>query len=272
MRDARVTTLEHISKEDLTESWNRCWQGYYYNMTYSHNHLKAWLYLSHVSLQYSCAIYVGEKIVGFCLLSIDGADGWIAGTCIDPDYRRRGLFGLLMRAQVNIAKRLRLTKVYLEVLKQNNYALRVYQSVGFWIIRELNVYRVEKKVIDSKIIVEEFSLEPATLERYFKTRELFFSPSWQRKEGYLRRYKHSLAVMNLPGTAGALFAGENNIPLLDIWSLTSDGAEEVGSYLMSHLNSSFSLINQPQDWIVAYLSDRGISPNARQFEMCVVLS
>jgi Acetyltransferases len=266
-----MMTLDNISSEILTETWNRCWQGYFYDMKYSPEHLKVWLYLSHVSLEHSCAIFVEDKVVGFCLMSLDGSDGWIAGTCIDPDYRHQGLFGILIRAQLSIARHIGLNNVYLEVLKQNYYALKVYYSVGFNITRELNVYRVENKLNAFKI-KEVSSLEPVTSDRYFEIRNSCFSPAWQRKEEYLRRYKHCLALMNLSETAGALFAGENNIPLLDIWSSTPDGAEEVITYCISQLSTLFSLTNQPLDLIVEYLSSQGISPGAQQFEMCISLS
>lgn len=272
MSNIRLTTLEHISREDLTDSWNRCWRGYYYNMTYMPDHLRAWLYLSQVSLQHSCAIYDEDVVVGFSLLSIDGTDGWIAGTCIDPNYRRKGFFASLMRAQLNLAQRIGLRQVYLEVLAQN-YALKVYQSVGFAITRPLNTYRAEKVRTFFDRSVEAFIVEPISVERYFENRRSSFShPSWQRREGYLRRYGHCLAVMNLAGTAGALFAGENNVPLLDVWSATSTGAEEVVSTVLSQVNTSFSLTNQPEDWIVSYLSAQGIRPSAKQFEMCVSLT
>ena len=272
MSNIRVTTLEYISRDDLTESWNRCWQGYYYNMTYLPDHLRVWLYLSQVSLQHSCAIYDENEVVGFSLLSMDGTDGWIAGTCIDPAYRCKGLFASLMRAQLNIATRLGLRQVYLEVLEQN-HALKVYQSVGFTITRELNIYRAEKIQNYPNRSVAPFFLEPISVEQYFVSRRnSFFHPSWQRREGYLRRYGHCLAVLNLAGTAGALFAGENNVPLLDVWSTTPAGAEEVISTVLSQLNTSFSLTNQPEDWIAAYLSAQGIRPSAKQFEMCVLLT
>ena len=272
MSNIRLTTLEHISREELTDSWNRCWQGYYYNMTYMPDHLRAWLYLSQVSLQHSCAIYDEDEVVGFSLLSMDGTDGWIAGTCIDPSYRRKGLFASLMRSQLNLATRIGLKQVYLEVLEQN-HALKVYQSVGFTIARPLNTYRAEKVRTFFDRSVEAFIVEPISVERYFKSRRSSFShPSWQRRERYLRRYGHCLAVMNLAGTAGALFAGENNVPLLDVWSATSTGAEEVVSTVLSQVNTSFSLTNQPEDWIASYLSAQGIRPSAKQFEMCVSLT
>lgn len=130
----------HININDMTEIWNRCWRGYYYDMTYTPEHMRGWLELSQVSLQHSMAIFVDEHIVGFVLLSIDATDGWIAGTCIDPEYRRKGLFTALMRIELDVARHAGLKRVYLEVLEQNP-ARKVYQSVGFAHLRQLSIYR-----------------------------------------------------------------------------------------------------------------------------------
>src|SRR5665647_2924329 len=142
MRNIRVAALIHINLSEMTEIWNRCWRGYYYDMSYTPEHMRVWLDLSQVSLQHSMAIFVEDQIAGFALLSLDGPDGWIAGACIDPDYRRKGLFTVLMRIELDVARRVGLKRVYLEVLEQN-HAHKAYQSVGFMRIRQLNIYRVQ---------------------------------------------------------------------------------------------------------------------------------
>lgn len=272
MKNIRVITLEHISLEELTDIWNRCWRGYYYDMTYTSEHIRTWLHLSQVSLQHSIAIVVEDQVVGFALLSVDGIDGWIAGTCIDPNYRRKGLFTPLMHSLLNSATCIGVKRVYLEVLVQN-HALKVYQSVGFTRVRQLNIYRTQSRIhypFDRKVAVP---LEMVSVEQYFENRRrAFFNPGWQRREGYLKRYVHSLGVMNLAGTAGALFAGDKNAPCLDVWSSTEAGAEEVIAIVLGRIGASFSLINQPKDWIVACLSSNGINPSAKQFEMCTELT
>lgn len=269
----RVTTLEHISLEELTDIWNRCWRGYYYDMTYTPEHMRAWLHLSQVSLQHSMAIIVEDQIAGFALLSKEGLDGWIAGACIDPNYRRKGLFTPLMLSQLNSAACVGLKRVYLEVLVQN-HALKVYQSVGFTRVRQLNIYRTHRGIASlSDRKVEASRLEMVSVEQYFESRRrAFFNPAWQRKEEYLKRYGNFLVVMNLAGTAGALLAGDNNGPCLDAWSATEAGAKELISSVLGCSNASFSLTNQPEDWIVAFLSAYGITPNAKQFEMCIKLA
>ncbi|SPF37452.1 Acetyltransferase family protein [Candidatus Desulfosporosinus infrequens] len=273
MRNIRVTTLEHISLEELTNIWNRCWRGYYYDMTYTPENIRTWLHLSQVFLQHSVAIMVEDQVAGFALLSVDGSDGWVAGTCIAPSYRRKGLFTPLMHSLLNSATCVGVKRVYLEVLIQN-HALKVYQSVGFMRLRQLNIYRNQCRTHYPPIRKPAVRpLERVTDEEYFENRRgVLFNPAWQRREGYLKRHVHSLAVMNSTGTAGALFAGVKNTICLDAWSVTETGAEEVISSVFRRTGTSFTLINQPKDWIVACLRAEGIIPSAKQFEMCLELT
>lgn len=269
MKNIRLITLEQISLEELTDLWNLCWRGYYYNMTYTLEHMKVWLYLSQVSLLNSRAIIVDNQIAGFALLSLDGSDSWIAGTCINPAYRRNGLFAPLMRSQLSVASSVGLKRVYLEVLEQN-HALKVYQALGFTRLRQLNIYRSPSRI---NFHTKASLLEKVPVEQYFENRHrAFFNPPWQRRDKYLKRHKHILALMNLAGSAGALFAGDRNAPCLDAWSISEAGAGEVISSVINRLNGSFSLTNQPNDWIVSLLSAYRISPCAKQLEMCIELN
>lgn len=272
IRNVQVETLANLNLQDITEIWNRCWLGYYYNMSYSKEHMKVWLELSQVSLEYSTAIYYDGRVVGFTLLAIDKNEGWIAGACIDPAYRNNGLFKILLRSQLNLAKSIFLKKIYLEVLEQN-YARQAYQAVGFVNTRQLNVYRTLNIKECKNEILRIPPVFSTTLEEYFSNRShSFFSPAWQRRERYLRRYSTYKAFLNDSETAGALLSGDKSGLLLDVWSSNLAGAKEILSAILHRTDSVLSLINQPNDWISTALRLYGIKPTANQYEMCVELS
>ncbi|MCO5386698.1 MAG: GNAT family N-acetyltransferase [Desulfosporosinus sp.] len=272
IKNVNVKTLEDFNLQDITEMWNRCWLGYYYNMAYKQEHMKAWLALSQVSLSRSVAIFVDNRVVGFTLLSIDNKEGWIAGTCIDPDYRRNGLFTVLLRSQLNMAKSIFLKRIYLEVLEQN-YARKIYQSVGFVDVRQLNVYRAQSIADFNDKVLQIHPVALISVDEYFQNRNhAFFNPAWQRRERYLRRHGNLLAYINQTKTAGALFAEEKSGLLLDLWSSNLAGTEEVLPTILQWSGASFSLTNQPNDWISTFLRAHGINPSSKQLEMCIELS
>ncbi|MDA8229006.1 MAG: GNAT family N-acetyltransferase [Desulfitobacterium hafniense] len=263
----QLCTLEYLPIHDLTSAWNRCWQGYFHDLTYDIEHLNLWLNLGQVSLKNSISLLSNEQVAGFSLLAFNGHDGWIAGTAIDPDHRGKGLFKQMMTAQLAEAKRIRLKRVFLEVLSNNIIAIQSYKDLGFKYLRVLNSYRVEPFENQRESYRRGRHLFEVQLEDYFNHREINgFNPSWQRREHYLKRYLRLKAFINSSGTSGFLLTGELSPKLLDIW--TSMPHEVAGLiYYLFQYSESFNLINQPRDWLSAYLASK-ISPESTKLEMC----
>lgn len=261
-------TLADSSLSELTEAWNRCWQGYYYEFNFSEAHMRAWLQQCQIVLHHSIALRNSGKIIGFSLLSVENKDGWIAGTSIDPGFRGRHLFSSLMTAQIYRAFELGLKQLRLEVLTQN-YAARVYEKVGFKRIRELNIYRISTDVLNpNSLKTHESPFKVSSLSDYFDARlGSNFSPSWQRRENYLKRYSVHKAWLNPSRTSGMLFTGEHSSMLLDAWTVSGDQVEELLYSILQRTKGELNLTNQPKDWISAYLTSQGIRPSNTQYEM-----
>lgn len=264
-----LAMLDSTYLSTLTEAWNRCWQGYFYEMTFSEENLKVWLTRGQVALQNSIALLDRGKIVGFALLSQDGLDGWVAGTAIDPSYRGQKLFAPMLQEQIDQGKRIGLSRLYLEVLSQN-HALRTYQSVGFKYVRDLQIYRITPGVLDPNCLHNPSqNFYEAELPNYFLLRQKArFVPAWQRRAHYLKRYHPVNAWLNFEGTAGMLFGGEKGTTLLDAWAAASDESVRELLTLINHrTGGEFSLTNQPQGLINSFLKKIEILPTALQYEM-----
>lgn len=264
----QYSTLADSDLNEITQAWNRCWQGYLFEMNYSEAQMKAWLHQCQVDLSHSVAIRESEKIVGFALLSVEKEGGWIAGTSIDPFFRGQHLFLPLMTTQIQYARDLGLKQLKLEVLTQN-HAARVYEAVGFKQMRELYVYRFPKGTIKADLFpTGRRYFREVPLADYFEARiRAEFSPAWQRRENYLRRYPTLKAWLNFNGTAGMLFTGEGFTTLLDAWTNSWEQAEKLVFSILEVTDGNFNLTNQPKDWLSAYLTQLGISPITIQNEM-----
>lgn len=262
------TTLVNVSLGELTEAWNRCWQGYRYEMSFSEDNMKAWLSHGHVDLSHSLALIHAGKIIGFSLLAVQGNEGWIAGTCIDPLYRGKHLFGSLMGAQIHKTQDLTLQRIFLEVLI-GNHAAKVYQAVGFKSHRELLSYRIPSKTLDSlsfRQVVRPF--REVTVNDYFQARRsINFTPVWQRRQFYLHNYFPLRAWLDSTDNSGALFTGEKGSVLVDAWSRSLDKSEYLLAMIQRKSGGTLTLTNQPRDWFAAYLTQRGILPSFIQQEM-----
>ncbi|MHB8126902.1 MAG: GNAT family N-acetyltransferase [Desulfitobacteriaceae bacterium] len=273
----KISTLRNISVTNLSTVWNRCWSGYFYDMSFTPEQMQGWLNLGQITLPYSLALKLHDTIIGFSLLAIDGKDGWIAGTCIDPDYRRQGLFKPLLRAQIEIVKHLKLERIYLEVLIQN-HARKVYESVGFTNLRPVHIYRTGQEITEQakKLSLQasrspQISFFEVELVSYFKARrQAGFIPAWQRRESYMTKYPNSYAFLSADSNSGALFTDKQCTSLLDTWSSTLSGASSVLIEILQLSAKTLSLINQPEDQVYSILSSWNILPVATQLEMNIV--
>ncbi|KTE91100.1 GNAT family acetyltransferase [Desulfitobacterium hafniense] len=259
--------LADVGIEELTLAWNRCWQGYAYEVRYSTAQMQGWLEKCRIDLSHSTALRDSQRLLGFALLALEDQMGWIAGTCIDPEFRGRRLFRPLLENQLARAESLQLKGIKLEVLS-HNHAARSYEGVGFQKKRDLYVYRYHEGIpLAWANPGRGCSLRQANLSDYFQARhEAGFHPPWQRQEGYLRRYTALRAWLNSEGTAGILMPQENHV-VLDAWTMAWEQAEKLISFVLSLSQGEFVLTNQPKDWLTAYLSRQGVNPSDIQYEM-----
>ncbi len=275
----KIATLQNITVSELSSVWNRCWSGYFFDMSYTPEQMQGWLNLGQITLPHSLALKLHDTIIGFSLLAIDGKDAWIAGTGIDPNYRRQGLFTPLLKAQIELVKYLKLERIYLEVLLQN-HARKVYESVGFSKVRPVHIYRTGQEITEQA--KKSFSLQVSRSpqipfveveqESYFKARrQASFIPVWQRRESYLSKYPNKVAFLSADFNSGALYANQQCTSLLDTWSSTLAGASSVMTEILQLSARTLSLTNQPEDQIYSLLSFWGIFPVATQLEMSIVI-
>ena len=87
------------------------------------------------------AVVDGEP-VGFALLAIRGNRGWIGGVGVIEGRRRHGIGRAVMEAVLADAP----SVVGLEVIEQNEPAIRLYESLGFERTRRLEVWSLTADV------------------------------------------------------------------------------------------------------------------------------
>lgn len=260
--------LNGIPLLELTNIWNKCWQGYTFNCTYTPEQMRVWLELGQVALPSSRILKVGGRAVGLALLAIDGTQGWLAGTAIAPEFRGHGLFAPLIRNELEVAQRLGLKRIRLEVLA-GNFAQRVYLAAGFRYLRPLYFYRLGRTHSLGKQSLVQGSLREVSLNEYFAARtQSGFNPAWQRRESCLRRYPGLAALLEENGQMGTLVSGAGKV-LLDAWSVDAKGAANLEPFLPRFKGQT--LRNQPVDALADFLNSIGIEPFAIQHEMVLDL-
>jgi len=81
---------------------------------------------------YCCWVCVlGERLVGYGLISIAAGECHVLNLCIDPTMRGKGLGRHLMNHLMGLARQHKAEMVFLEVRPSNTEAIALYESMGF---------------------------------------------------------------------------------------------------------------------------------------------
>jgi hypothetical protein len=89
------------------------------------------------------AVRNGEP-VGFANLAIRGDEAWVGGVGVVPAARRQGIGEVLMRALHDEARARNVTRVWLEVIEENESAFRLYEKLGYDVVRGLEVWSLPR--------------------------------------------------------------------------------------------------------------------------------
>ena len=96
---------------------------------------------------------LGERIVGYALMSSGGGEAHLLNLCVDPDYQRRGLGRLLLEHVLRQAGRTGADQIFLEVRPSNVAALQLYHAMGFIEVgRRKGYYPAERGLEDALVL------------------------------------------------------------------------------------------------------------------------
>ena len=131
------------SYAELAEIFNAGYEDYYTPFTLDE---AAFRYMSTTwddDLEASRIAVVDGEPAGICKLAIRGDEGWIAGIGVGVPHRGSGVGEALMRGVIDEARARGLGRIWLEVLVQNEPAIRLYEKLGFETVRDLDVWTLE---------------------------------------------------------------------------------------------------------------------------------
>jgi GNAT superfamily N-acetyltransferase len=177
--------------------------------------------------------------VGVCNLGVREERAWIGGLGVVPAERRHGVGRTLMDAVLDAAPPL----VTLEVIEQNEPAIKLYEDLGFERTRVLEVWSLPEPPL-----IEARSVEPAPLGQ----RDL----PWQRADESLPAEYERYEV-----EGGAMLLRGGNV-------LQLDARDEAAAVALLSRGTKLSFVNVPEgEPASAALARLGGTLTLRQFEM-----
>lgn len=169
------------------------------------------LVINGVSFDYSVGAFDGEKMVGFAINALgewsDKRTVYNSGTGVAPDYRRQGISRKIFDFILPVLRGNKIEQYLLEVIAENEPALRLYQNLGFETSRRLLVFKRKESVFapenpNGKIQIKEIETPDWNLFESFWT----YRPSWQNSTDAIKRI---LPDKTMNKTILGLYSGEN---------------------------------------------------------------
>jgi GNAT superfamily N-acetyltransferase len=205
------------------------------------------------------ALRDGEP-VGFGNLGLRGDQAWIGGVGVVTSARRQGIGELLMQALHDEAAARGVKQVWLEVIEQNDAAYRLYEKLGYDLVRWVEVWTLSAELPPGR--AREVPLE----QTHARIRELRTEREpWQRSDATLTHYGDARGVETDEGAAIFRVAGAAQVVQI------AGEPRELLQAVRSHGN--VVMLNLPAgDPVSDAMRELGGSVTVRQREMVLRLA
>lgn len=282
---------------DLTEATNRTFECYLLPIRHTPEGFARFCRVCHVDL--AQAVWLQnreERMVGLTLLAIRQDRGWCAGFGLTPEFRGQGLAAILLQGLIAQARSLDLRVLQLEVLIENEPAIRTYRRAGFQITGDLLLMAAPLSVVlphlspRADTALEILSVEPEEALRFSAQQTPPPSPAcWQRETAtlYGQSDGHGLVARDPSGLRAVLLyhfnrqSGQITVDSLvfqdhdSAKALLEKAAQEAlasAAEIPPSQAPGFFILNEPEDSdLCLFLRSLGWKATRRQHEMRLYL-
>jgi ribosomal protein S18 acetylase RimI-like enzyme len=238
---------------ELAAVFSAGYEGYYVPVHVEEATLAFMVDAWDIDLSRSFVALRGDDRLGVGMLGVRGDRGWIGGLGVVAGERRSGVGRTLMQAVLASAP----ADVTLEVIEQNEPAIRLYESLGFERTRILEVW----SLTDEPPAATATSVEPRPLGQE--------GVPWQRADASLPAEYERIEV---DGAAAVIRVTGSRVSVLQLEARDETAAEELLA-AARRLGESLHYVNVPEgDPASGALEALGGSLDLRQFEMRKLVS
>lgn len=147
-----IKTLEAISMRDIAHAFNEAFIDYFVPFQVDQHYLYARWRAARVNYKMSVGAFDGELLVGFLIFGIDTVDGVLtahnAATGVIPAYRGQRLVAQMYKMALPLLKAAGVKQSTLEVITQNEKAIKAYSASGYEIRRTLLCFSGKLTVLE----------------------------------------------------------------------------------------------------------------------------
>jgi GNAT superfamily N-acetyltransferase len=138
-----VVPSSGFSHAELAELFTASFEGYAMPMEIDEQAFRTMTVLFDFDLDASRVALRDGRPIGLVNLGVRGPAGWIGGTGVVPEERRKGIGEQLMRAVHESARAAGVDEIWLEVISSNAPAIALYEKLGYVHVRDLELWRLD---------------------------------------------------------------------------------------------------------------------------------
>ena len=274
----RFQSLNNISILEIADAFTAAFHDYFISISFNEATLKTKIDLEDIYLNYSVGAFHNNKLVGFILHGFRKLDGencfYNAGTGVLPEYRGNNLTYKMYNyffEQINDKDKY---KISLEVIFENNNAIKSYEKVGFKKSDILNCYKINNQLNLNRNQFNFSEVPISEVEAIVKAENYCFE--WQNdilnKAVTFQNIK-IIAAKSEQKTIGFVLFNTVNMRVIQIIAVKNFRRQKVASSLLSYLYRTYdekiSIINVSDynSSVNAFLINVGFKVYLKQFKM-----
>jgi len=242
----KIKSLENISKDELIDCFLLAFENYYVQMpTEKSYYIKRWA-AAKVDFSLCYGMFDKDNLVGFIIHAIDNRSGkriaFNTGTGVIPAYRGQKITKAIYAHAIQDLKAKGIELSQLEVIQENEKAIKVYESVGFTIVKEYNCFSgVIKLGSTEDFELEEFS--KAEFDWNLVASQNNYSWDFQKETVQESDYRYFHVLYKTKLESYFIFGdNKNTVAQFDVLN-QSDGAWERLFSAISMVSSQIRIIN-----------------------------
>ena len=274
-----IHTLESISIQELTSAFNSSFEGYFIPIQLNETVLLDKIKAENIFLEYSVGVSINNQLVAFILVGIDSKNNQMlsynAGTGVIPEFRGQHLPQKMYDYLLPLLHKNNIRNHYLEVITQNQKALKIYESIGYQITKKVTCFKGKinepKQLFEYQIFEFDFVSE-STIQSFWN-----HQPTYQNTLSSINRNKNAhtfLGVFSENGLLAYVIYANSNARVKQFGVDKNYRKSSLGHHLFYEVQKAnptqeISLINIDSNdtETITFLQKIGLSTTVEQFEM-----
>lgn len=268
----KIEHLGNIDFDELIDCFLLAFENYFIKMPTDKNYYKERWFAAKVDYKLSYGMFDDGKLVGFIIHAVDYSNGRLTayntGTGVIPDYRGRKIIKSIYDYAIGDLKQNGIECCTLEVITENERALKAYLGIGFEICKTYEIYGGTLTIETSELVdivkkpIEKVAWSKLPNQAYY---------SWDNRKESIQRANYDYYEVSFEGKVESFFIINVEKQYIAQFDILTDN-EKAWERLFAGVSQLSKTVrtNNVDDRLIAkigILSKVGLDNPAKQYEM-----